>query len=119
MLENKYGRFNESGTEFEITNAYTPRPWINVISNGDYSIIVTQTGGGYSFRGNAETEQADAQLSGYRKGQLGQVLLHTRPRQQGCLERRALPHTEGGGELYRNPRPRLQRTQAHDLRRKI
>ena len=54
MLENKYGRFNESGTEFEITNAYTPRPWINVISNGDYSIIVTQTGGGYSFRGNAE-----------------------------------------------------------------
>lgn len=54
MLDNKYGHFSEDGKEFVITNAYTPRPWINVISNGDYSMLVTQTGGGYSFRGNAE-----------------------------------------------------------------
>ena len=54
MLENKYGYFTEDGKEFVITNPYTPRPWINVISNGDYSIIVSQTGGGFSFRGNAE-----------------------------------------------------------------
>ena len=54
MLENKYGYFTADGREFIITNPYTPKPWINVISNGDYSMIVTQTGGGYSFRGNAE-----------------------------------------------------------------
>lgn len=54
MLSNKYGKFSSDGKEFIITNPKTPRPWVNVISNGDYSVIVTQTGGGYSFRGNAE-----------------------------------------------------------------
>ena len=54
MLKNKYGYFTEDGKEFVITNPYTPRPWINVISNWDYSLIVSQMGGGFSFRGNAE-----------------------------------------------------------------
>lgn len=54
MLNNKYGHFEKDGREFVITNPFTPRPWINVISNGDYSLLVSQTGGGYSFRGNAE-----------------------------------------------------------------
>ena len=54
MLDNKYGYFTQDGKEFVITEPYTPRPWVNVISNGDYSMIITQTGGGYSFRGNAE-----------------------------------------------------------------
>ena len=54
MLKNKYGYFTEDGKAFVITNPYTPRPWINVISNGDYSLIVSQMGGGFSFRGNAE-----------------------------------------------------------------
>lgn len=51
---NKYGFFSDDGKEFIITNPFTPRPWVNVISNGDYSIIVSQTGGGFSFRNNAE-----------------------------------------------------------------
>ena len=51
---NQYGYFSESGKEYIITNPFTPRPWINVISNGDYSIIVSQMGGGFSFRDNAE-----------------------------------------------------------------
>ena len=50
----KYGHFSDDGREFFITNPYTPRPWINVISNGDYSIVVSQMGGGFSFRNNAE-----------------------------------------------------------------
>ncbi len=54
MLDNKYGYFSPDGKEFVITNPYTPRPWINVISNGDYSMMVSQMGGGFSFRGNAE-----------------------------------------------------------------
>ena len=51
---NKYGYFSDDGKEYVITNPFTPRPWVNVISNGDYSIIVSQMGGGFSFRGNAE-----------------------------------------------------------------
>ena len=54
MLNSKYGYFDKKGKEFVITNPYTPRPWINVISNGDYSLIVSQMGGGFSFRDNAE-----------------------------------------------------------------
>ena len=50
----KYGHFSDDGREFIITNPFTPRPWINVISNGDYSILISQTGGGFSFRNNAE-----------------------------------------------------------------
>ncbi|CCQ97006.1 putative phosphorylase [[Clostridium] ultunense Esp] len=52
-FENKYGYFTAGGKEYVITNPRTPKPWINVISNGDYSIMVSQTGGGYSWRGNA------------------------------------------------------------------
>ncbi|MDD3129413.1 MAG: GH116 family glycosyl hydrolase [Candidatus Izemoplasmatales bacterium] len=53
MLENKYGYFSENGREYIIKNPLTPRPWINVISNGDYSFMISQTGGGCSWRGNA------------------------------------------------------------------
>ena len=53
-FQNKYGYFSDDGTEYVITDPFTPRPWVNVISNGDYSIIVSQTGGGFSFRDNAE-----------------------------------------------------------------
>ena len=52
--QNKYGYFSNSGKEYIITNPFTPRPWVNVISNGDYSIVLSQTGGGFSFRDNAE-----------------------------------------------------------------
>lgn len=53
-MTKQYGHFEKSGKEFVITDPRTPRPWINVISNGDYSLLISQTGGGYSFRGNAE-----------------------------------------------------------------
>lgn len=53
-MTKQYGHFQQDGKEFVITNPNTPRPWINVISNGDYSMLISQTGGGYSFRGNAE-----------------------------------------------------------------
>jgi len=53
-FENKYGYFSEDGREFVITRPDTPRPWINVISNGDYGITISQTGSGYSWRGNSQ-----------------------------------------------------------------
>jgi cellobiose phosphorylase len=52
-FENTYGYFSEDGREYVITTPLTPRPWGNVISNGDYGLMVSQTGSGYSWRGNA------------------------------------------------------------------
>lgn len=49
----KYGYFTADGREFVITRPDTPRPWVNVISNGDYGLIETQTGSGFSWLGNS------------------------------------------------------------------
>lgn len=48
-----YGYFSDRGREYVITTPCTPRPWGNVISNGDYGLIISQNGSGYSWRGNA------------------------------------------------------------------
>ena len=50
----KYGYFSEDGREYIITTPRTPRPWINVISNGDYGCTVSQAGSGYSWRTHAQ-----------------------------------------------------------------
>ncbi len=52
-FESAYGHFSEDGREYVITTPHTPRPWGNIISNGDYGLMVSQTGSGYSWRGNA------------------------------------------------------------------
>ncbi len=49
-----YGYFSEDGLEFIITTPKTPKPWINVISNGDYGLTISQTGSGYSWRTHAQ-----------------------------------------------------------------
>lgn len=50
----KYGHFTSDGNEYVITNYKTPRPWINVISNGTYGLVVSQTGGGFSWETHSE-----------------------------------------------------------------
>jgi len=50
----QYGHFSKGGKEYLITTPRTPRPWINVISNGDYGFTVSQTGSGYSWRMHAQ-----------------------------------------------------------------
>ncbi len=52
-FKSRYGYFTDNGREYVITTPLTPRPWGNVISNGDYSMMISQTGSGYSWRGNA------------------------------------------------------------------
>jgi cellobiose phosphorylase len=52
-FESAYGYFSEDGREYVITTPMTPRPWGNVISNGDYGMMISQNGSGYSWRGNA------------------------------------------------------------------
>ena len=54
VLKTKYGYFSDDGKEYVITTPRTPRPWINVISNGDYGITLSQTGGGYSWKTHAQ-----------------------------------------------------------------
>ncbi len=49
----KYGYFTEDGSEYVITNPQTPKPWVNVISNGDYGLVVSQVNGGFSWLGNS------------------------------------------------------------------
>lgn len=53
LFANKYGYFTSDGREYVITDPRTPKPWSNIISNGDYSFMISQTGSGYSWRGNA------------------------------------------------------------------
>ena len=50
----KYGRFSSTGDEYIITNYKTPRPWVNVLSNGDYGMVISQTGGGFSWKSHSE-----------------------------------------------------------------
>ena len=52
-FESPYGYFTGDGMEFVITRPDTPRPWVNVISNGDYGVIESQTGSGFSWLGNS------------------------------------------------------------------
>ena len=49
-----FGYFSETGDEYIITNYKTPKPWINVISNGHYGLIISQTGGGFSWDTHSE-----------------------------------------------------------------
>ena len=52
-FENAYGYFSQDGREYVITTPLTPKPWGNIISNGDYGMMISQNGSGYSWRGNA------------------------------------------------------------------
>jgi len=49
-FKNKYGYFSPDGKEYIITDPKTPRPWVNVICPSEYGIIVSQTGGGFSWK---------------------------------------------------------------------
>jgi cellobiose phosphorylase len=53
-FKTKYGYFTDDGREYVITTPRTPRPWINILSNGDYGVTISQTGSGYSWRTHAQ-----------------------------------------------------------------
>jgi cellobiose phosphorylase len=48
-----FGYYSDDGLEYIITNPNTPMPWVNVISNGDYGLVISQAGSGYSWRTHA------------------------------------------------------------------
>lgn len=53
-FKTKYGFFNDDGSEYIITTPKTPKPWVNVISNGTYGLVISQTGGGFSWDTHSE-----------------------------------------------------------------
>lgn len=54
QFQTKYGAFTDDGNEFVINQWKTPKPWTNVISNGEYGLVISQTGGGFSFLTHSE-----------------------------------------------------------------
>lgn len=54
LFETKYGMFSPDGDEYIIKTPKTPKPWVNVISNGDYGLVISQAGGGFSFQTHSE-----------------------------------------------------------------
>ncbi|MBC7771086.1 MAG: glycosyl transferase family 36 [Pyrinomonadaceae bacterium] len=54
MLGNHFGQFDDSGRVFSITDPRTPMPWVNVICNGRYGLVVSQNGGGFSWLDNSQ-----------------------------------------------------------------
>ncbi len=48
-FETEFGYFSEDGREYVIKDFRTPKPWVNVISNGKYGLVISQIGGGFSW----------------------------------------------------------------------
>ena len=54
MLPSQFGQFSPDGKAYQITDPGTPMPWINVICNGRYGLVVSQSGGGFSWLDNSQ-----------------------------------------------------------------
>jgi cellobiose phosphorylase len=54
LFPSKYGAFSHDGKEYIITDPNTPKPWVNVISNGSYGMVISQYGGGFSWDNHSE-----------------------------------------------------------------
>lgn len=54
LYRNTYGYFDAERGEYVITRPDTPKPWINVISNGTWGMTISQAGSGYSWRDHAQ-----------------------------------------------------------------
>jgi cellobiose phosphorylase len=54
MLANQFGHFTDDGRTFVITDPATPMPWVNVICNGRFGVVVSQNGGGFSWLDNSQ-----------------------------------------------------------------
>ncbi|MFO0861598.1 MAG: hypothetical protein U0570_13690 [Phycisphaerales bacterium] len=57
MLPSRFGHFDNahpSGSSFVVTDLDTPMPWVNVICNGRYGLVISQNGGGFSWFDDAQ-----------------------------------------------------------------
>jgi len=54
LPSSRYGRFSEDGREYVVTDPRAPRPWSNVIANPRSGLVVSHTGGGFSWIDNSQ-----------------------------------------------------------------
>lgn len=80
----KYGYFSEDGFEYVITRPDTPRPWVNVISNGDYGLVISQTGSGYSWRTHASLNRINRWEQDLIKDEWGKYI-YVKDRESGAI----------------------------------
>jgi len=73
-FKTKYGYFTDDGKEYVITRPDTPKPWINIISNGDYGLTFSQTGGGSSWWGNANLARLTRWMQDLIKDEWGKYI---------------------------------------------
>ncbi len=52
-----HGQFEKDGSEYVIKDPRTPMPWINVIANERYGLVLSQAGGGFSWLDNCQLER--------------------------------------------------------------
>lgn len=57
LCEGQYGHFAEGGRTFVITDPKTPAPWVNVLANERYGVVVSQAGGGFSWFENCQLDR--------------------------------------------------------------
>jgi cellobiose phosphorylase len=53
-FQTKYGYFSDDRNEYVINTWLTPKPWVNVISNETYGLVISQAGGGFSWGTHSE-----------------------------------------------------------------
>ena len=73
-FKTKYGYFTDDGKEYVITRPDTPRPWINIMSNGDYGLTLSQAGSGSSWWGNANLARITRWVQDLIKDEWGKYL---------------------------------------------
>jgi cellobiose phosphorylase len=54
MTDRPYGRFTGPGDAVRLSTHLTPRPWTNVVSNGRYGFVVSNTGSGFAWIDDAQ-----------------------------------------------------------------
>ncbi|MEM1165325.1 MAG: glycosyl transferase family 36 [Planctomycetota bacterium] len=54
MLPTPYGHFSADGRAYRITDYRTPMPWVNIVCNGRYGFVVSQTGSGFCWLDNSQ-----------------------------------------------------------------
>lgn len=63
-MKTQYGEFSHQGDEYIIYRPDTPKPWVNFITNGQYCMHVSQTGGGHSFVEDAAYNRITREIPG-------------------------------------------------------
>jgi len=74
LFGTKYGAFREDGQAFIIRRPDTPRPWVNIVSNGTYGFVVSQNGGGFSWWENANLARLTSWTQDLVKDESGKFL---------------------------------------------